>query len=335
MQLLIHAALVFLQVLCSDSYYARLARLAGKSPKSIPSGKTGGRHFDAIYESCFQALPRRLLQIRENCSSAFESIEADAAACLEQEEREGTSVRLDGKKAVYKNTKKAAMSGACGTAVDTTKAAQARSNVTLEAKEVDPWKLRESKEDHTKMKCPPLELFHWHRIVVDEFTYLLDKPDRQRPLSMVQRGLRADFRWILSGTPRHESFDDIKCLANLMNVHIGIDETMPGSKVGKSVRGNEKTAAECMAQFLEVKSIHWHNRRRGIGKSIFCHMQFQARKFWLTNLLFMALAQSFLDRFVRQNVAEIDEIPSEEAIVVVDPTSLERYRLLCSYYASL
>lgn len=40
----------------------------------------------------------------------------------------------------------------------------------------------------------------------------------------------------------------------------------------------------------------------------------------------MALAQSFLDRFVRQNVAEIDEIPSEEAIVVVDPTPIERYK---------
>lgn len=273
MQLLKCTLLLFLQVLCSDSYYARLARLSGKSPKSIPSGKTGGRHFDAVYESCFQALPRRVLQIKENCSFAFESIEADAAACAEQEVREGTSIRLDGKKAVYKNTKKAAMSGAGGVAVDTRKAAQSSASGSLETKEVDPWKLRDAKDDYTNMKCPPLELFHWHRIVVDEFTYLLDKPDRQRPLSMVRRGLRADSRWILSGTPRHESFDDIKCLANLMNIHVGIDETVPGAKIGKGVRGNEKTAAECMAQFLEVKSIHWHNRRRVIGKS-FSHGQF-------------------------------------------------------------
>jgi hypothetical protein len=42
-----------------------------------------------------------------------------------------------------------------------------------------------------------------------------------------------------------------------------------------------------MSQYMEVRSLQWHERRH-------------------------ELAQSFLDRFVRQNVAEIDEIPYEE-----------------------
>mmetsp|Transcript_5343 Transcript_5343/g.5881 ORF Transcript_5343/g.5881 Transcript_5343/m.5881 type:complete len:626 (-) Transcript_5343:87-1964(-) len=141
-------------------------------------------------------------------------------------------------------------------------------------------------------------MFHWRRVVVDEFTYLLDKAERRRPLSVVQKGIMADFRWVLSGTPCHESFDDIKCLAKLLNIHLGVDESLPGS--GKDSRSdNERTGSENMSQFLENKSIQWHERRR-------------------------VIAQSFLNRFVRQNIAEIDEIPSSENIVIVKPTTLER-----------
>ena len=37
----------------------------------------------------------------------------------------------------------------------------------------DPWGLRsgEVKRNWEKMKCPPLEMFKWRRVVVDEFTY--------------------------------------------------------------------------------------------------------------------------------------------------------------------
>jgi hypothetical protein len=120
-------------------------------------------------------------------------------------------------------------------------------------------------------------MFHWRRVVVDEFTYLLDKADRRRPLSVVMK-LVADFRWVLSGTPSHESFGDIKCLAKLMNIHLGVNEALPGSE--KDYRSNnEKTGAESMSQFLENKSMQWHERRR-------------------------VIAQSFLDRFVRQNIGK-------------------------------
>lgn len=62
--------------------------------------------------------------------------------------------------------------------------------------ETDPWKLESSavKRDWTQMQAPPLEMFHWSRIVVDEYTYLDGKTH-----SMVTRQT-GDRRWVLSGT---------------------------------------------------------------------------------------------------------------------------------------
>lgn len=277
--------LVNFTVLCNDMYYQRLARFCGKSPTSVPSGKKGGRHFDSVYDSCLESLPKRISQLKDNGSSAFEGIEKDAKLCEDQVSNDDMGFRLDGKKAVYKNGDKSSGKTTSGGKID--------------AKEVDPWKLNTAavQKDHTKMKCPPLELFCWRRMVVDEFTYVLDKADRQRPLSLVRR-LSACYRWFLSGTPRHEQFDDIERLASLLGVHLGVDEPLPGTKIGR-VRASEKTGAECMSQFLEEHSMHWHERRR-------------------------EKAQEFLNRFVRQNIAEIDEIPGEEKHEVVNLPPVER-----------
>lgn len=269
-------------VLCNDTYYTRLARMSGKSPNSVPAGKKGGRHFDSVYESCLESLPNRVSQLLKDGSVAFDSIEADAKKCEAQENEDGLSFRLDGKKSVYKNG-------------DQKKNVSAKG--TKSAKEVDPWCLKGTK-DYIKMRSPPLELFHWRRIIVDEFTYLLEKVERQRPLTLVRK-LSSEYRWYLSGTPRHENFDDISLLAKLLGVHLGVDEALPGKKVGKSGKGNESTGAENMSQFLETKSHHWHQNRR-------------------------AKAQEFLDTFVRQNVAEHDEIPWEEKELLVDLPPVER-----------
>ena len=49
--------------------------------------------------------------------------------------------------------------------------------------------------DWTETSSPPLEMFHWRRVVVDEFTYL--KPSDR----CVVLGLKSESRWCLSGTP--------------------------------------------------------------------------------------------------------------------------------------
>ena len=236
-------------VLCSDKYYARLGVFVGKH-KCFPSGAKGGRHFESVYEACLKSLPNRVEQIKNDCGSAFETIEKEVAEYVDPQEQDASTFRLDGKKAVYKNTGKTeSFTRKCG----------------IESIE-DPWKLRKEK-NFKNMRCPPLEIFKWKRVVVDEFTYLLEKPERRRPLSVVQKGIMADYRWVLSGTPSHESFDDIKCLAKLLNIHLGVEELLPGSENG-SRSNNERTGAENMSQFLENKSIQWHERRRVIGEKL-------------------------------------------------------------------
>lgn len=71
------------------------------------------------------------------------------------------------------------------------------------------------------MKSPPIQLFNFHRIVIDEYTYLED-PDVHAISS-----LRATNRWVLSGTPKMVDFADIKLLAGLIKVNLGVDDDAP------------------------------------------------------------------------------------------------------------
>ena len=70
----------------------------------MPTGTTAKRHFEAVYSECLASLPNRVEQIKTNCASVFEALEADAERCRQAEEAEDISFRLDGKKAVYKQT---------------------------------------------------------------------------------------------------------------------------------------------------------------------------------------------------------------------------------------
>lgn len=124
------------------------------------------------------------------------------------------------------------------------------------------------------------------------------------------KNLNSSFRWFLSGTPRHDNFNDIRFLADLLGVHLGIEESLPGVKV--SYDKEEASGLDNLSAYMEVRSVQWHERRH-------------------------ALAQEFLDRFVRQNVAEVDEIPSKEHIHKIALSSAERaiYMELETYLRSL
>ena len=124
------------------------------------------------------------------------------------------------------------------------------------------------------MTSPPLEMFHFRRVVVDEFTYL-QSSDR-----CVVLGLKSESRWCLSGTPPVGAFAEIKDTAALLGTNLGSDEQPRFTKA-------EITKAETFQFFKEKPTQHWHANRH-------------------------AVAQGFLDRFVRQNIAEIDEIRTEE-----------------------
>ncbi|KAJ3185877.1 hypothetical protein HK101_009798 [Irineochytrium annulatum] len=160
----------------------------------------------------------------------------------------------------------------------------------------DPWGLSTSEvqRDWKKMKCPPFEMFHWNRVVVDEFTYL-----DNRIHAVAVMGLQSSFRWILSGTPPLKDFHDIKGIANFLGVHLGVDDEADFNSAAAKRRRKEATRAERFHAFREVHTPQWHARRH-------------------------ELAQSFLDRFVRQNVAEIDEIPAIPHCMKIDLPPAER-----------
>ncbi|KAL1674064.1 hypothetical protein EV122DRAFT_269869 [Schizophyllum commune] len=147
----------------------------------------------------------------------------------------------------------------------------------------DPWKLGSTavKNDWTKMKAPPLEMFHFARKIIDEYTYLDGKV-----LSLVTKH-SASRVWVLSGTPPIHNFAALKTISNFLNIHLGVDDVGEGNaKTSAELkkRARDQTAAENFHSFREVHSNEWHAHRLEHG-------------------------QAFLDQFVRQNVAEIDEIP--------------------------
>jgi len=317
-------------VLSSDKYFARLARLAGVNVNSVPKGgKTGGRHFDTVYKECLTGLGKRVSSMEEEgISDVFDGIEDDAYMHANTElEEKATAMRLDGKKAVYKSVSEDQSKVEAGSAnTNGSKKINAKNssgsglrkdgvNDKLDKKDRDPWGLGSStvKKDLGKMKCPPLEMFFWNRLVVDEFHYLADKKDRGRVLTLAC-GLHSSFRWCLSGTPPHQNFDDVQSLANLLGIHLGVKELLPGTKLTKrgGPRG-EQSGLERLSEYLEMRTMAWHERR---------HSQ---------------VAQAFLNRFVRQNIAEIDEIKCEERFVSVElpPAEKALYMELETYLKSL
>ncbi|KAJ7782010.1 hypothetical protein DFH07DRAFT_792303 [Mycena maculata] len=145
---------------------------------------------------------------------------------------------------------------------------------------IDPWKLETPavKKDWTQMHAPPLEMFHFARKVVDEYTYLDGKV---HPLIT---NLTAERHWVLSGTPPVHDFAALKTISAFLGLHLGVDDDGEGQSVEVKKRRREQTDAEKFHSFREVHSLEWHAHRHQLG-------------------------QGFLDRFVRQNVPEIDEIP--------------------------
>jgi len=104
--------------------------------------------------------------------------------------------------------------------------------------DTDPWHLESAgvKRDWTQMRSPPLEVFHFARVVVDEYTYLGGKVH-----SMVTK-LTADRRWVLSGTPPIHDFGSVKTIAAHLNIHLGIDDGGEGQSAMIKKRIREQTS---------------------------------------------------------------------------------------------
>lgn len=103
--------------------------------------------------------------------------------------------------------------------------------------ETDPWKLKSKgvKDDWKKMHSPPLEMFYFARMVIDEYTYLEGKI-----LTVVSK-LTATRRWVLSGTPPIHDFASLKTIAAFLDIHLGVDDDGEGQSAIVKKRRREQT----------------------------------------------------------------------------------------------
>jgi hypothetical protein len=70
------------------------------------------------------------------------------------------------------------------------------------------------------MRCPLLEMFSFARLIIDEYTYLIRSP---LALLMV-KNISASSKFVLSGTPMLAGFADVKELASILGIHLGIKD---------------------------------------------------------------------------------------------------------------
>ncbi|KAF5350208.1 hypothetical protein D9758_007844 [Tetrapyrgos nigripes] len=159
----------------------------------------------------------------------------------------------------------------------------------------DPWKLDSAavRREWTEMHAPPLEMFHFARKVIDEYTYLDGK------VHSLVTNLTSERLWVLSGTPPLKDFSSLKTISAFLNVHLGIDDDAEGTAAAIRKRRLQQTSVEQFHSYREVHTLEWHAHRHELG-------------------------QRFLDQFVRQNIAEIDEIPWTEKVVDVTLPAAER-----------
>ncbi|WVQ80273.1 hypothetical protein IAT38_002378 [Cryptococcus sp. DSM 104549] len=139
------------------------------------------------------------------------------------------------------------------------------------------------RKDKDHLSSPVLHMFRFRRVIADEFTYL-----EKRGLAALLR-LTSCYKWVLSGTPPVNDFSSIRSITAFMGIHLGITDDGEGDSQAQKARAKELTEAEKFHAFREVHSQAWHQHRDD-------------------------LAQKFLNGFVRQNIAEIDEIPTVEHI---------------------
>lgn len=101
----------------------------------------------------------------------------------------------------------------------------------------DPWKLgsKAVQRDWTQMQAPPLEIFHFARKVVDEYTYLDGK------IHSLVTNLTAERHWVLSGTPPIHDFAALKTIAAFLNLHLGVDDDGEGQSTEVKKRRREQT----------------------------------------------------------------------------------------------
>ena len=280
--------IVALTIFKSQLYWSNLAGFAASG--SLPNGDLATRHFISRLDQVLSGLDVQvdLLTTEDGPKEASKKIKQSLAkVAAERKEAKDT------KDAFITTFGKKRLTGAAYLAMqeDDAPASMAK-KVKVEKKDEreaqDPWGLntKDVRDNYRKMRSPPLHMFRFNRVIIDEFTYV-----DQRCLSAVTK-LESISTWVLSGTPPVSDFAAVKGIADFLHVHLGVDDDTEGTAETTKRRQKGQTAAEAFHSFREIHTASWHAARYDV-------------------------AQRFLDTFVRQNVAEIGEIHSEERVVSI------------------
>mmetsp|Transcript_13824 Transcript_13824/g.25733 ORF Transcript_13824/g.25733 Transcript_13824/m.25733 type:complete len:2142 (+) Transcript_13824:104-6529(+) len=294
----------------SNLYFERLRQLSGCA-RELPA--KGGRHFSEAYGAVLGDLGNRAAELMKGAlGDVARAVELAVESLAQQRQSAVAADVRRGKKATYAMEKRSGVRNAAGRAAQTRRRPglqeEEDSEQEIEEEEIgDHWGFEgaSARKDAMQLRSPPLELFAWRRVIVDEFTYLTPST---REHTAVVRGLHGQFRWVLSGTPPLRDFENVCSIAAFLGVNLGAKEApSPGRRGGQS-KMQELTNSETFRSLMEEHTPAWHSRRR-------------------------RLAQDFLDRYVRQNKAEVDEIPQtlHEERVQITPAERAVYLELENY----
>ncbi|KAF2711037.1 hypothetical protein K504DRAFT_532750 [Pleomassaria siparia CBS 279.74] len=279
----------------SETYLLRVAEFAGLP--EMPA--TTGRAFDAWYGKALENIYAHVDKLHERGASELQQllnnkyeallVDEDVTSFVPSKRLKGLAYRK------VEQQKKEALAVSCDKE-ENSKAKQAKPPV-VKARLVDPFGLTSKavQKDWKMMKSPLLQLFHFNRLVVDEFTYV--KAESHTCIT----SLASTYRWVLSGTPPLNDFADVKSIAVFLGVHLGIDDDSLGAIKGRNIKliRKERTAGEAFRSFAQTLSPAWHDHRQTV-------------------------AQRFLDQFVRQNIAEIDAFTVHDKVQAINLPAAER-----------
>ncbi|KAJ5921180.1 C-5 cytosine methyltransferase [Penicillium verhagenii] len=289
--------LVSWNVLNSQIYYQKLQLFVGAA--QIPNAGKGGRAFDHWLEAAFTSLGDMVGLLSNGGPSSYLDEAATRHGKNEANLHWKPSKRLRGKAFQEANKAKNQVLLESDEDVDDeelddtpvagpSKEGQDIDDAVKKAKDTAINEIRntfmvpDDSKGFWKMKHPLLHAFHFNRLVIDEYTYV----GEDKHLSMQELSARS--KWILSGTPAIRDFADIKSIARYLGLHLGVDDDMdvPSNNERLKLTKRNQTSVEKFMAYQVPHSNDWYQNR-------YRH------------------AQHFLDRFARQNFAEIGNIPAQ------------------------
>ena len=287
--------LINFSLLANDVYLRRLARFA-----ALPEAPSA-----ADNRAYVSWLTTAMARVSENVDRLRSSTDLSAYSASLNDQR----VRTENDKELYEIIPSKRLHGDHYIKAKLTKKMFSKIPASKDPVEIDPFKLCNAKH-YNDLLGPLFQMFSFYRLIIDEYTYMGVKECELVNLLVSSR------RWLLSGTPKLETFSQVQSVAKSIGVHLGIDDDARGILKTTSYK-KDKTTAECFGSLVQNQSSDWLRER---------HMY----------------AQAFLDKFARQviifflqvcyrsmltkpkNITEVGELPREDYLKSVTLHTAER-----------